>query len=131
MGEKKPDYIVFNEETKEYDASKKEYPTTIGSSNFKPLIIDDTNSINASHYFKSKLEEIKIEYNKLVEEYKWNNVVYESDYGFEPIVGEIYFLYEREYGNNFLSIIAPNQWNQRYIGSFKLLNNGKWEKVNR
>ena len=126
----RPDYIVYNEETSDYDANLKPYPTTIGSPNFKPLIIDDTNCVNATHYFKSKLEEIKIEYETLVKEYKWNNRVYEADYSFEPIVGEVYFLYEREEGKDFLSIISRLEWDQPYVGAFKLLNNGKWEKIN-
>ena len=127
--EKKPDYIVYNEETHQYDASKKEYPTTIGSPNFKPLVIDDENCIKATQYFKSKLTEIKNEYDKLVEEYKWNNRVYEAQCAFDPIVGEIYFLYERKDGGDFLSIISPNEWKQKYVGGFKLLNNGKWEHL--
>ena len=29
----------------------------------------------------------------------------------------------------FLSLIEPELWKQKYIGTFKLMNNGKWEKV--
>ena len=29
----------------------------------------------------------------------------------------------------FLSLIEPTQWDKVYIGTFKLLNNGKWEKI--
>ena len=28
-----------------------------------------------------------------------------------------------------LSLISPDEWDQPYLGSFKLLTNGKWEKV--
>ena len=29
----------------------------------------------------------------------------------------------------FLSLIAPNEWDRPYIGSFKLQTDGKWEKT--
>ena len=29
----------------------------------------------------------------------------------------------------FLSLIGPKEWNMLYIGSFKLLSNNKWEKI--
>ena len=126
---KKPDNIVWNEETNEYDASKLSYPTTVGSQSFEPLVIDNTIQKKASKYFKSRMGEIIDDYNKLMEEYKWNKLVYESKYSFEPVVGEIYHLYVKNDGEYFLSIIEPHQWKQKHIGSFKLLNNGKWEKV--
>ena len=34
---------------------------------------------------------------------------------------------DKEY---FLSIIEPSEWNQTYVGTFKSLNSGKWEKIN-
>jgi len=64
---KKPDNIVWNEETNEYDASKLSYPTTVGSQNFEPLVIDNTIQKKASKYFKSRMGEIIDDYNKLME----------------------------------------------------------------
>ena len=72
---------------------------------------------------------MKDEYKKLVEEYNWTKLVYEAEYSFEPLVGETYHLYERKNKSIFLSLVAPNEWKQKYIGSFKQLNNGKWENI--
>ena len=55
--------------------------------------------------------------------------MYESEYNFQPLLGEEYFLYERDNKNLFLSLIKPTEWNKKYIGSFKLMNNGKWDKI--
>ena len=63
---KKPDNVVFNEKTSEFDSKSKNYPTNVGAPSFTPVIIDDTSSIKASKYFKSKLSEIEKEYKKLV-----------------------------------------------------------------
>jgi hypothetical protein len=80
--------------------------------------------------FQSKFDELKTEYQKLIDEYNWNDLVYQSKFSFEPVIGEIYHLY---YGNNdkvFLSLIDPTQWNKPYIGSFKYNYDNKWIKIN-
>ena len=59
MPKKKPDYIVFNEETGEYDAKKKAYPTTVSAPSFSPVIFDNHESVKASKYFQTKFNEIK------------------------------------------------------------------------
>ena len=43
--------------------------------------------------------------------------------------GEVYHLYQRSNQKLFLSIIQPNEWDEIYIGSFRLDSNDKWEKV--
>ena len=126
---KKPDNVVFNVKTSEFDAKSMSYPTNVGAPSFAPVIIDDTSSIKATKYFKTKLSEIEKEYIKLIEDYENTTLIYESDYNFEPIMGETYYLYEK-IGGRFLSLIAPNEWNKKYLGSYLLTTDGKWEKVN-
>jgi hypothetical protein len=73
--------------------------------------------------------ELKNEYEKLLEEHLWNEVVYQSKFNFEPVIGEIYHLY---YGNNnqkFLSLVKPNEWKREHIGSFILDSDNKWKKI--
>jgi hypothetical protein len=55
-------------------------------------------------------------------------VVYESEFNFEPIIGEIYYLYEIR-GNNVLSMIKPEEWGQKHLGSFKLSVDKIWVKL--
>jgi len=129
MKKKYPDNIVYNYETGEFDASKKEYPTSVSAQKFEPIKVDKGDSLKANKYFESRLNEIKDEYKKLVKEYNWTSLVYESTYNFQPILGELYYLYQNKGKNLFLSLIEPSQWNMDYLGTFKLLNNGKWEKI--
>ena len=129
MKKKYPDNIVYNEESGEFDANLKQYPTTVGSQKFEPINVDKSDSLKADKYFQSRLDELKDEYKRLVEEYNWTSLVYNSTYNFQPILGEHYHLYENKNKDLFLSLIEPSQWKQTYIGTFKLLNNGKWEKV--
>ena len=130
MKKEYPDNIVYNKESGEFDAKLKSYPTTVGSQKFEPIEVDKSDSLKANKYFESRLNELKGEYKKLVDEYEWTSLVYKSNYSFQPTLGEPYHLYHNvETDKLFLSLIEPSQWDKVYIGTFRLLNNGKWEKV--
>jgi hypothetical protein len=43
----------------------------------------------------------------LVEEYKWNELVYNAKFAFEPVIGQTYHLYVGRDGNIFLSMVNP------------------------
>ncbi len=62
MKKKYPDNIVYNEESGEFDANLKQYPTTVGSQKFEPIKVDKSDSIKANKYFQSRLDELKDEY---------------------------------------------------------------------
>ena len=126
---KYPDSIVFDYELGVFDSNKNQYPTDLGAPAFQPLQIDKSDSKKANKYFSSQLSELKDKYNQLKEEYEWTAQVYESEYSFQPILGEVYHLYSKSNGCKFLSLISPSEWNQQHIGSFKLLNNGNWKKL--
>ena len=67
-----------------------------------------------------RYQELNEEIQKLVQEYEINQLVYGAKFNFEPVVGEIYHLYNGKDGISFLSLISPTEWNQPYIGSYKL-----------
>jgi hypothetical protein len=85
--------------------------------------------INVNHQFEDKFLELKKEYEKLIEEYKWNELVYKAKFNFEPVTGKVYHLYYGTEGNVFLSLIQPNEWNKEHIGSFKYNHDNKWIKI--
>ena len=49
-------------------------------------------------------------------------------FNFEPIIGEVYHLYNNAQQTPFLSIISPNQCNFEHLGSFRLNSQKMWEK---
>ena len=78
--------------------------------------------------FQERFEGLKNDYQKLIEEYKWNDLVYKAKFNFEPVIGKIYHLYYSTDGTTFLSLIQPNEWNREHIGSFKYNHDNKWIK---
>lgn len=109
------------------------YPVQIGDQ--KIVLFDNTpfkkrGLVDVEHYYETKILEIKKEYDNLVEDYVINKMIYSSEFNFEPVVGYTYYLYENLSGDNFLSLISPNQWNMyKYLGSFKLTSSKRWKKI--
>lgn len=129
---KKPDNVVYNTEDQKYDASLKPYATNVGAP-----VITTTNTIawknrsvtKLNHKVQTRFKEIKEQYERLMQEFEYNRLIHDAKFNFEPVIGQHYHLYERENGENFLSIIAPNECNFNSLGSFYLNADLIWEKV--
>ena len=130
---KKPDNVVFNAETQKYDAALKPYGTNVGA----PSIIKSSDTVawknrsinKLNHKVQTQFKEIKEQYEKLMQEYEYNKLIYSAKFTFEPIIGEQYHLYKRENDETFLSIIAPHECNFNALGSFYLNADQIWEKI--
>ena len=126
MEKKMPDSFVENR-------LSKRYPTEVGGPKFEPdnislFKIEKTSKIKK--YYSSKFEEMTKEYEKLMSEIQMNERLYTASHNFEPTTGEIYHLYKKESGEEFLSLISPEQWEKfDFIGSYRFLSDGRWEKV--
>ena len=128
MSDKLPDSFVV-------DRYSKTYPTEIGSQPFRTdeielFKLDKTN--NLKHYYVSKFDELKKEYNKLMEDIQINETIYQAKYTFQPTVGQNYYLYLNDDNEKFLSIISPNEWGRRkfeYLGTFQLQTDGRWLEI--
>ena len=132
MGKDKPDNVVFSDK-KGYNASILSYGTSVGAPVIK--IIDvvswkNRGISNVNKEFENKFNELKIQYQMLMEEYEWNELVYNAKFSFEPVIGEIYHLYISEDHTYFLSLIAPQEWNKEHIATFRLNSDKKWVIVN-
>jgi hypothetical protein len=58
--------------------------------------------------------------------------IYNAAIGFEPLVGETYFLYQTQNGTDILSIVAPNEWGKSFkyeaiLAECYLLADHTWE----
>lgn len=58
--------------------------------------------------------------------------IYGAEMGFDPLIGHIYYLYERKTGTKVLSMIANNSWGrsfpfERFIAKVKLLSDHTWD----
>lgn len=128
----RPDQVVFNDQTQKYDAALKPYGTNVGAPSIKTTEISNWKNIGiakVNHSLKQKFEELQSEYQNLMEEYHWNELIYTTEYNFEPQIGETYYLYRRENETTFLSIISPESFKMEFVAAFKLNSDKIWKKV--
>lgn len=78
--------------------------------------------------FEQRFEKIKDEYDKLMDEVYWNNVVYGVDMKFKPVIGHTYHLY-KDGDKLSLSMISPWEWKREHVASFRFDFTGKWVKI--
>ena len=108
------------------------YGSNVGAPSIK---VDDVHNWKLSKVhkvnkeFEDRFNVLKSEYDKLLEEFMWNEIIYSSDFNFEPVVGEIYHLYKRKNNKTYLSLISPDEWKKESLGSFKLNYDNKWLKI--
>jgi len=75
---------------------------------------------------QQELVELRERYLSVIDAFNWNKLIYESQIGFEPVIGECYHLYEIR-GSYQLSMISPHEWHQKWVGSFRLNADGRWQ----
>ncbi len=128
---KKPDQVVYNTETKRYDAALKPYATNVSAPVIKTtdaIAWKNRNINKVNKQVQTRYNELKVAYQTMMEQFEYNNLVYNSHFNFEPVVGEIYHLYSRKDKSTFLSIIAPEECNFNHLNSFYLDADGIWHK---
>ena len=111
------------------------YPTNVGAPAFtlnNIVEFKETRSSNALHHLNTRLEEIKKQYDALVQLAQDTEMIYRSKYGFIPIVGKTYYLYMGYDNTPFLTIVGPGGWSterEDYLGSFLFTTENTWERV--
>ena len=132
MSEKKPDQVVYNEEEDKYEAGLLPYATNASA----PKITSEdltgwknTNIHKANHQIKTEYDKLKSAYDDLIQQYEYNKLIYNAEFSFEPIVGQVYHLYLKDNDQSFLSIISPNECSFKFKGSFKLNDDKIWLRV--
>lgn len=129
---KKPDNVVFNEETQEYHGKLLPFATGVSAPKITPPDVTswkNTHIVGANNQFKAQYEALQKSYKALMENFEYTNLVYSSKFNFEPIVGKEYHLYKSKDESTFLSLILPHECSFHHLGSFRLTADKTWEKL--
>lgn len=108
------------------------YPAHVAAPKIEPVDLsffkqNSTRKVN--RVLEKKYNELLKDAETLQNSFLINQEVYDSHYSFEPIIGEIYHLYEEASGRKVLSLIAPNEWNKKYLYSVVLNSDLTWSKT--
>ena len=125
MANKKPDNVADN-------TGLLPYGSNVSDPSFKPtdLTTFKQNGLSkVEKVFDRRYKELVEQAETLQKSFMITQEVYESKYKFEPLIGEIYHLYEDSDGGRTLSLIEPTQWKRKHLYSVILNSDMTWTKI--
>ena len=125
---KKPDRVADNKSTMPYgDSVAAPAITEVDTTGYRQM-----KSKEASAKLRGRYEELQEEFRQLVATSEDTQRMYDATVSFVPIIGHIYHLYRRENGEEWVSMIAPEEFGayyHEYIGSYRLATDSVWIRV--
>lgn len=81
---------------------------------------------------QQQVELLAAQARKIQQRVEVSRTIYNAEMGFQPIIGEFYYLYQRKTEQYILSIVAPQEWGDnipydKFIASVRLLADHTWE----
>ena len=125
MANKKPDNVADN-------PGLLPYGSNVSAPSFKPtdLTTFKQNGLSkVEKVFDRRYKELVEQAETLQKSFMITQEVYDSKYKFEPLIGEIYHLYEDSDGGRTLSLISPTQWKRKHLYSVILNSDMTWTKI--
>ena len=128
---KKPDGVAWSDEEQTYISKLLPYATSTSGPVIQVPNVDAFKKKGVdkvSKQFQAELDDLQNKIKSFVTLAGDTQQVYSAKFKFEPIVGESYHLYVGDDGQNFLSLIAPSDWDKEHLGTFRLNGDYKWER---
>ncbi len=121
-----------------------EYAHHVGSAVIKPIdkgrikgramaaMVEQTNK---------QMEQIQVQMKLLIDQAKTINrrvelseLIYNAEIGFAPLVGHIYYMYQKDNGVYSMSMLTPEEWGRSlkhtFVSEVKLMADHTWEVLN-
>ncbi len=125
---KKQDRVADNKSTMPYgDSVSAPAITKVDTTGYRQV-----KSKEASAKLRGRYAELQEEFRQLVATSEDTQRMYDATVSFVPIIGHTYHLYRRENGEEWVSMIAPEEFGtyyHEYIGSYRLATDSVWIRV--
>lgn len=117
------------------------YAHTVGGAVIKPIDKGKVKGLAVSAMHEQtnmQLDQIRQQVELLAEQAKAihkrveiSERIYQANINFDPLINRTYHLYQRDNGDNVLSLVAPNEWGRsaklEFLATVKLLADHTWE----
>ena len=87
----------------------------------------------ANKHYDERFNKLKTEFQLLYAEFTWNEIIFNAEMRFKPVIGKEYYLYQKENGKFYLTLFAPDEkigGKEGYQGKFRLNYDNRWENIN-
>ncbi|MBY0536351.1 MAG: DUF2452 domain-containing protein [Chitinophagaceae bacterium] len=83
---------------------------------------------------RKQIELLAIQAQEIQKRKELSMIIYGAQLNFQPVIGQIYYLYERKDGSHLLSMVSPKEWGRsapfkKAVASVKLLADHTWTEI--
>jgi hypothetical protein len=82
---------------------------------------------------RQQIELLAIQAKEIQKRKELSMIIYDSKISFSPVIGQTYYLFEKEDGSTIISLISPKEWGKKspfkFIAAVKLLADHTWQEV--
>lgn len=110
-------------------------PTEEGVIRHKALTAMEEQTNMQLEQIRKQIELLALQAQEIHQRKELSLLIYGAKLNFSPVIGQIYYLYERKDGSHLLSLVSPAEWGggagpfQRFIAAVKLLADHTWMEV--
>jgi hypothetical protein len=84
---------------------------------------------------RKQIELLALQAQEIQQRKELSLIIYEAKLNFSPVIGQTYFLYEKQDGSHLLSMVSPEEWGggagpfKKFTAAVKLLADHTWSEV--
>ncbi|MFM9911807.1 MAG: DUF2452 domain-containing protein [Chitinophagaceae bacterium] len=110
-------------------------PTEEGVIKHKALTAMEEQTNMQFEQIRKQIELLALQAQEIQKRKELSMIIYEAKMSFVPVIGQIYYLYEKKDTIHFLSLVSPKEWGggsgpfKRFIAAVKLLADHTWMEV--
>lgn len=109
-------------------------PTKEGVIKSKALAAMEEQTDMQLDQIRKQIDLLALQAQEIVKRKELSYQIYQAKMSFHPLIGHVYYLYEKEDETYLLSMIAPDEWKKQipfkaFISKVKLLADHTWQQV--
>jgi hypothetical protein len=109
-------------------------PTEEGAIKHKALLAMEQQTDMQLDQIRQQIELLARQAQELRKRKELSLMIYEARLGFQPIIGQTYYMYEKKDGSHMLSLVSPREWGgsgpfKQFVSAVKLLADHTWMEV--
>lgn len=83
---------------------------------------------------RQQIELLAIQAKEIQQRKELSMIIYDARLSFSPVIGQTYYLYQKEDGSHLVSMVSPKEWGQKipfkaFVAAVKLLADHTWQEV--
>ncbi len=107
-------------------------PEDLGRMKGRALSAMDEQTDMQMNQIKKQIELLAQQAQEIQRRRELSGLIYSAEISFEPLIGHIYFLYQRKNKKLLLSMVGPEQWGrtfpfEKFLAKIKLLSDHTWK----